>query len=379
MAATVYITVEDITARLAAGYTRIELERAPAVGGTYVNVANITLVALDYEYSFVDSSGTLSSWYRYRFSDAAALLSDYSNPFQPSSITLLKLRQYVLNEYGIGHVMLAGATPGDSNTIITDDWRYKTTLYSVGRGAGGFIKVTSGARAGQVSNVLGTSSPTTGSFELSPALTGALTAGDEFEWHWLVAPDVLDRTINRGLRRYWYLDRFPITGDGDTDEYTLSHIPWLQQKHWITGVFYYANEGLDVNSNLDRSWENDGRWLETRQDGGVIRLTLHPRLGDGDVVYIEATRRMPELFTDASQLPLGADIELCAALAWDELLQVLKRPVHGSSDDRKVFAIAREDHKAKLMGLLRLHRIQPKFTRPQGQSPINYAPPYSAR
>lgn len=378
MSNTINITVEDIDDVMDT-YTSIQVERStssPSSG--FALIDTITLVADTYHYATVDASGLLTYWYRYRYHSGSAD-SNYSIPYQIQGISRLRLRQFTMKEYGIGEVLVASNFPGDVNTINTTSYKYKNTAYQTGRGQGTWIKVATGTRAGEVSNVLATSSPSAGNFELSPDLTGALASGDQFEWHKLVDPGVFDDCINKALQRYWFLDRVPLVGDNATDDWDMSFIPWLQSERWIFDVWYYPNDGLSISSNIQAPWGSSGQWWQARKDGDTIKLSLFPRLTDGQVVYIEACRQMPELHTDDSVLPLAADMRLCAALTYDEILAELERPVFGSSEDKRVFVIARERHQPRLKSLLRLHRIAPKFGPPQQSEPSGIVLPYSSR
>lgn len=384
MSATINITVEDVTQRLADGFTRIELERSTLPDASFAQVTTINLVAGQYIYTYLDINGSLNLWYRYRFTGVggAAPVSDYSNPQRPEGVSRVKLRQYILSRYRAGLTLLAHASaPGDSNTIVTSDYRVFTSLFQVGRGSGQWTYPASGVRLGEARWILPTSSPSAGNFEISPAMSGPLGNSDQFEWHWLVDPNVMNDAINRGLRKYWYLDRVPIVGVADQDEYNLDYLPWLDEKDQVMGVWYYPNEQAnDSVSDKDRPWANDGHWWDVRQDAGGLTLSIFPRVTETTTLYLEVLRQMPELFTDNSVLPPPANIELAAALAYDEVLGYLAWNPIGASEDSQVWGAARVRHsQTVLRPLLRQHRPRPRPVPAMPRQPLAYLNPYIAR
>lgn len=61
----------------------IRIERATSSTGTYAEVDTIAVVSTTVQYTWWDSTGSASSWYRWRVSDSGNTLdSDYSAPFQ---------------------------------------------------------------------------------------------------------------------------------------------------------------------------------------------------------------------------------------------------------------------------------------------------------
>src|SRR3990172_1614404 len=100
MAAEIEITVEDIAAKLAEGYTTIELHSAATLAGVFSLVDTATLGAGVYYYTIEDPSGSFNTWYKYRYVGSAT--TGYSDPFQLDGITRLKIRQKALSTYRAG-------------------------------------------------------------------------------------------------------------------------------------------------------------------------------------------------------------------------------------------------------------------------------------
>lgn len=87
MAVILRVTVDAPDDRLAeygAG-ALIRYERAPAIDGVYAELFTQAIEPNVFSYEKADPSGTLSSWYRTRYSDVALTsASTYSDPFAPS-------------------------------------------------------------------------------------------------------------------------------------------------------------------------------------------------------------------------------------------------------------------------------------------------------
>jgi hypothetical protein len=331
MSTNIFVMVEDITQRLADGYTIIELERATTAGGSYSQIATKTLVALTYNYTIADSTGELNKWYRYRFSDAAAFVSEYSNPFQPDGLTLKKIRQNVLNEYGVGLVF--NATAGSTTTVTTTDPKVKSSIFSSTRGKGTWLLPTSGAEIGNY-RMISSPNPTTGVLTVEPAWGTGPGSGDEFEWHFNTSPDELDRAINRGLARYWFVDTIPIPGVADQREYSLSAYPWLTQRRQVLDLHYYPSTTVNRTP-----WGVGGRWWNTMRDRDQLKLLIEPPIATTVILYLVTARHMDKLHTDTASPPPNCNLDMISAFAYDELLAYLSRP--GVSPERAMFLEAR--------------------------------------
>lgn len=379
MSATISITVEDIETVIDT-YNSIQIYRGSSAGGSYSLLTTVALVDDSVYYSYIDTTGSLNYWYIYRFyHSGTSAYTSYSNPFRPVGLTLLKIRQFMLSKYRLGLTLIA-TTGGDTNTVVTADSRVKTTRYPTGRGEGNVINPTSGNEAGN-SRLIVSSIPSSGSFDVSPAWSVGLADQDEFEWHWLSDPQTINDAINRGLRRYWYIDRVPMVGDENLDDYPLTFIPWLEEEKSVSGVFWFPNALLSDTpaSNLQRPFGQDGHWWGVRQDGGAITLSVSPRIDADTTLYIEAYRRMPELFTDASVAPANCNIELAAALGYDELLSYFTNPVFATVEEQASYGRARQQLRPSLRALLRLHKARPRYGPAQLTSPTSYRPPYTPR
>lgn len=371
MSATVYVTVEDVAAQIALGYTEVQLHRATTVSGSYSEVADEDLDADVYSYELTDSSGDLTMWYKYRFSDAAASHSDFSNPFQLDGITRKMIRQHAIETYDAGLTLLS-TSGGSSTSILTTDYRVKGAGRD-DRWKGNWILPTTGNRATETRQVTA-SVVSTGALTVA-AMTGALADGDELELHKLADPAVWNAAINRGCRRYHVIERVPIIGVAGQYEYSLDDLPWLQSADDIKGLWHYPE---DSDQGNDEPWSGHGRWWNYRDDGGAFTLMIKP--ATTTTLYLEAVRSIPPLHLDGSVAHRKANLAFLASLAYDEVLAYLSRPGNGASKDRQAYREMRIEHaNQELNALLRKNRVVYRAAPPVEIVPNRVPAPFSAR
>lgn len=353
MSVTIRITVEDITDRLVT-YDVIRVYRSDTLGGSYTVQDTITLVAGTYHYSWEDTTGTLNHWFKYSFYNTSTTdESSLSDPFRVEGTTRLRIRQTSLGKYGAGIILVNTGT--DNNKVTTSDYRFKTSFYKSNRGRGQWLLPTTGENAGSP-RIIYSSSPTDGTFTVLPAWGSSMGNGDQVEWHTLADPNVWADAINRGLGRYHYVDIIPIV-PGTDNEYSLAALPWLTDREQIHDVRWFPTSTIEI----DESYVGDGRWWGTRKDGDAVTLLIYPAVSATQVLYLEATRPMPALYTDAAALPNVADEELAAALAYDEVLAFLSSPGVGTAQERTSWLKARVLHSPELRRLLRNNRPKPRY------------------
>lgn len=369
MSVVINITVEDINDQMDLGYTEIQLERASSVEGSYSNITDITMVEDQVYYEYTDATGLSTDWYRYRYSDGASSHAAYSNPFPGTTVTRKLVRQAMLKNYRLGIVFTTDGA-GTSTSVTTADYRVKTATHRAGRGKNTILHPVSGTVAGEKRFVTN-SDPTNGDFT-TDAFSNSLGSGAEVEWVWVSDPDTINEAINKGLDRYWILERVPIEGVAQQYDYDLSFLTWLRQKKQITGLWWYGT------GNIEYPWNVSGRWFDVRQDRDSITLMINP--STTDTMYLEAFRQVPRVYTDSSALPNGVDIDLCAALGYDELLRYLMQPGNaGTSEDRKAWEKAKNDLHGELIDLLRKNAPRPRFVPPRSLTPPIVPTAYKAR
>ncbi len=368
----VHVVVEDITTKLLT-YESIELHRSDTLTGSYSLVETETLVTDTFHYTINNAGGDLNKWYKYRFHhDTGPVNSGFSNPFRVDGVTRLRGRQAALAKYGAGIVLVNTGT--DANKITTADHRVQTTLFRDDRGKGTWLWPTTGDNAEKARIIL-SSDVSAGSMTVLPIWALNFANGNEVEWHWLADPTVWNDALNRGMARYWYVERIPIVGVADQEEYSLAGLPFLRDKEYVHDVRWYPTSGIDV----DESFGVDGRWWGIREDVGVLTLQVKPAIEAGKILYLETTRPMPPLYTDASEAPPNCAEELVSALTYDEVLAHLSAPGRGSVSGQDTWRRARVEHSDELHRLLIKHRPKPRQGQPQSPWPTIVPQPWSAR
>ncbi|KKK84061.1 hypothetical protein LCGC14_2787130, partial [marine sediment metagenome] len=240
VSATLRFIVEDVGTRLDT-YTVIRVYRSSTLTGTYSVIGTVTLVSGTFYYSYTDSSGGLNSWYKYSFYNSTGPVeSDLSAPFRVDGVTRLRARQAALAKYGAGIVLVNTGTA--SNKITTADYRVKTTLFRDDRGKGTWLWPTTGNNAEEPRLIL-SSDVSEGTMTVLPAWAGAFVNADEVEWHFLADPTEWNNALNRGLARYWYVERVPLVGVANQEEYSLAGIPFLKDKEHVHDVRWYPTSG----------------------------------------------------------------------------------------------------------------------------------------
>lgn len=378
MSVTVNIKVEDVTVRLVT-YTSIQIYSASSAGGSYSLVTTLTLVDGTYEYSYIDSGGVLgTTFYKYRFYNSTGPVgSDYSNPFSVDGATRRLIRQKALKDYKAGYVLSTENSGSNSASVaVFSNYMLAAGTNSSKRAVGTWLYPTSGSRAGQITKVSSISIATPALLTMTPVLDGALGTADEVEWHSFASPDDWNDAINRGLGRYYYLDRIPLVGDGNAEQ-SLAYLPWLRNRNQIAGLWSYP-----IANDVERAWGRSGRWWGARQEGGYITLMTKPALQTTDTVYMECMRQMPNVYTDDSVLPNDCDIELAAAFAYDELLSILLNPTHtgAASVDKTALTSAKASHvRGNLRILKHRNKPNPRWQPQQLYEESNYFRPFAAR
>lgn len=374
MTQTINIKLEEITTLYAAGYRRIELERSTTPDSGFANITNIDLVDETVYYSYEDSNGLVTSYYRYRLTGTAgaAPLSNYSNAFKAPGLTRLLVRQAAMRSYGGGQTMAIVA--GGSTTVAKfADYDIDLSLYSSGRGVGSWLHPTEGNNVGQT-RIVSSSDPSTGAFTVDPAWSLTPTTGAIFEWHKLAPPSDWNDAINRALERYPFVDRIPIVGTGD--EINLTElVPTIPNKSWVYGLWYRP-----TGFYFDQPWGSNGRWWSVREDMTGIFLQTYPVLDTDETAYLDVRRVLDPIYTDDAVLPPRTNVRLLAAIVYDEILDLLSNDnSRASATDRVGYARRRRVHQKRLQSLWRIYSPRIQAQSPQPSQPTGVSPTWRAR
>ncbi len=112
--------------------------------------------------------------------------------------------------------------------------------------------------------------PDSGTLRWTRALDSVPEAGDEYELHTLMAPDDLDRCIDNGLARCYYLDDISIPVVSDRREYSLSAYTYLTDITQIIDVFWYYGDTSQERQLIPLEWFN------VQADSNALTLHIRP-------------------------------------------------------------------------------------------------------
>jgi hypothetical protein len=187
--------------------------------------------------------------------------------------TLKTLRQEIgkdLRECTTGRVDSATAytltdadliDPDESSSLYDRAW---VTLYTLG----GLTSATRRVRA-TGDNATGYDSAS-GTLRWARALDAIPDVGSEYEVHTLLSPDELDRCIDAGLARCYYLDDLNITVVSGQREYDLSSYTYLTEKGQIIDVFWLYGATANERQLIPLDW------FEVVEDAGALTLRIRP-------------------------------------------------------------------------------------------------------
>ncbi len=380
MSTTLQFSVEDINT-VRATYVSIRLYRATNQYGNYAALADITLSANTYHYTYEDNSGDINKWYKYSYYNSIGPVeSGISAPFRPEGTTLQRIRQRAITEYGAGVVFAASA--GTNNTVITTDFRLlSSSLFSTSKGKGTWLY-----RPGEDnpinSRMIVNYNPVSGELTIGADWAANPNSGDEMEWHWLANPVVWNQAIERACRRCWYIDRVPIPGVANQGEYNLNVIaPWLTNRRSVHDLRYYPERtSAGADNGIDRSWGAGGRWWAVKTDQHVLTLQISPPVDASTLLYLEASRTAEPLYSEAAAPPLVCEEDYLTGLAYDEVLAYLVHPNTGAAQDQARWASERIFHnRTRLAKLIDANKLNISRKPELYSSPVVVPSPWGAR
>ena len=311
MSVPVDIYVEDITTKLVT-YDQIRLYRATSVGGTYSEITTITLVALTRDYEYTDTSGLVTSWYRYDFyHTGTGAVTAQSAPFRPQEQTLRTIRI----ESAIKAHMGSKGTSGTSNTAYLTDIKLVDIGVDVSFGEGAWVYTPDAAVAADYLRRVSKDGFTVATGRLAPTRAWA-TAPDDMEYHLFAgpfppidAPGVSfswDRAIREALENLWFDDDVILgLGDGTNTRFTVTGRGASVARQETTGVFLrYTDSAGTVH---DKDMSKNGRFY-TFEPSGVDTSTLVLSIAPStsEYVHVQMLRQyeIPYADTDVTNCPL---------------------------------------------------------------------------
>ena len=262
---------------------------------------------------------------------------------------------YELGECFVGRVDSAGSTYIYDSDLIDPDEDYALydrawlRLYA----ADGALSETRRVRLTNESESIQGYDPEEGRLYFLPALEAVPEKGDYFETHSLLAPDDLDRLIDKAMDRCYYIDYVPITLVANQREYDLSIYDWITTPDQVTDVFWV------IGNTTGEYQYSPVEWFELSDDAGAITLHIRPISSLATIATIRLMVLRPygsHVWTDS-----GTDCPLdwLTACTLYEVYTFLSRGAPG--EDAK-FHRAQAKQAAEVMRM-KMRQYQPRPTR----------------
>jgi hypothetical protein len=244
---TIQITETNVNT-LMSTYQGIQLERAAQSAGPFGLVTRIPYVTSQTLYTYVDSGGASTDWYRSARYTPSLVLGPYSAAWPVSGfgggVTLQAYRQRLAEAAGFHIQVIATATASAANQAVVGDF-VSSELENTFLGNTWCYQPT-GANAGQIRRVVyGGLQSGTGTVTLEAPFSTPTTAGTLLEFDGrLPAIDRegrmgLNTIVNRVLAEAWTVQRI---GTPVVDQQTIYPIagvmPWLHWSDQIVDVYW---------------------------------------------------------------------------------------------------------------------------------------------
>lgn len=284
-------------------YTSIRVYRASSFAGSYSVITTITLVADQTAYTYEDTSGTVSSWYRFSWYNTSTTAESTLSDPQPGSIVPLytrqELRRRAANLLGLYGKVRGGYTfPGVSGTTTAAGTTttvvasaYANSRYDALDWKGWYCLLNDGSAAGeerQISDFAGGS----GTFTVTPAYSAAPGNGTTFDLYGEAPSDWWDECVDEARADLWIPFVQPVAGIADQREYVLPG--FIARPVQVQSVSRQSGE--EIRNHLLTPGQD---YQVLRRSGGVV-LYLERGLSANSVFLIEGLRSMPAFLSDSA-------------------------------------------------------------------------------
>lgn len=289
--ATLEISVPDVDARIAAGYTVIRIYFASSEDGSYtLEGTTLTLVAGTYSYSYNKTSAAATDWWQYAFYGVAVGESPRSEPMPVSDIQSTKsaIRQ------GVGRRLRLMEGPFNPSSVTDGDTLAIAELVDLD---GDTLKYCNWfARAGTQSRQVRASpngyTPGTGKLEFRRAFSPTLDTGANVEL-WLARANedpstIVDDAMQRARKEIWWEETYYLVSATSQSEYALPRtiITPSQVKRVEIAMGNYPNEPAWAKAPAN-----------VYMDGGAAFVSLSPGVYGG-VTSNQVVRVVVNRFAD---------------------------------------------------------------------------------
>lgn len=311
-------------------YATIRPARSTAPNGAWTPLSDHTLVDGTRQYSQVDTSGLITSWYSYILRTGGGVESRRSEavPAMAGQVyTLLELVRrtaYRIDCFGMRPT--ATSFPAASGTVTSNstaaaaaviDSAYKNTLLTPEFWRRRWLRFNDGDNSG-AERQIALFDPSTGKFIVSSEFSNTVDTNDTFDVYALYQWQNWVEWVNQARGKIWVPFDWPLVGIQSQTEYVLPG--FIQSADQITNVNRRSGEVLHQHS-----WMGDAvPELRTMENGRVMAIfTGAP--SDNDVYYIRGRRNPPRLLdaTDAwvlseeqmEMVVVTAAVEACRHIA----------------------------------------------------------------
>jgi hypothetical protein len=273
---------------LMASYTGIQLERAHAQSGPFTLLVQIPYVLNQTVYTYVDSAGVVTDWYRTaRYT--ATTLGPYSPAWpvasqQGAGFSLSQYRHRLADAAGFNIQTLTTGLSTRADQVVIADFQ-STELLPTHLG-NTWEYQPSGPNAGQVRRVVyGGLDNGLGVVSLERPHTALTPAGTAVEFYGKLPPVRyegrlgLNDIVNKVLAECWTVQKLQITGVQDQRVYPVGSLfPWLVSEDQIIEVYY---RGATAQPNDSDQLQINWRWVG---GGDNPSIEITPTLGNGDLL-----------------------------------------------------------------------------------------------
>lgn len=311
-------------------YGVIRLYRSASPDGTFAVVTTGALVALTYEYTLNDSTGSSAWFYRFTLYNTVSLAETEMSPLiQPGALTLRRLRFEAAQEAGAA---FQGTTTGaQTTTTLTDAVLMDNGVDDSFLEGAWVYRPDANATADKLRRLPEDGFDiTTGKWTLAAARawTNAPAPGETYQVFTMLPPvdqagfaGSWNRIIRWALQHCAFIDQVNLgLGDGQQTRYSLApHLGYLTRKS-VRRVLTRTTDtnGIATDQNQQRngfSWD----WVENGIGGLEIELEEPP--GTTESVIVEFLRRDFELYidTDVTLLEFNRAVRACVWAFWESM------------------------------------------------------------
>jgi len=278
--------VDSLIGVAANKFDTMKLYRASSRGGTYSLVTTITLVAATTTYSYSDTSGITSSWYKITLANSVLVTETSVNESEPfpaarDLTTRAELRQKVIRNFG-GEIHTPTVYAAQSVTLPdaadSDDDSDYFRGYHIYRP----LAASSADYDRRVSSEVG------GVFTHGgKAYSDTVVTSEEVELCNIDIPfTVLNEKIGDGLTKTRYLSRYEFGAAGSALQYSLPN--------FVEGPEFVPDGWIRFGTTVDSyRWEplgSNGRWWKVRGSNFQCVLDINPARAANEVIALDVWR-----------------------------------------------------------------------------------------